>query len=130
GRLVNPGFMAREKQRVYQLWLESHNSRGTNISKLSYRPRFKVLTVGNEPAVSLNRAAEEGADYLVFVSPKSRLTANALFDLAAELQDDRFDVLYGDEDHLSASGGRQDPIFKPALSPDLMFSPLYMGRFL
>ncbi len=31
---------------------------------------------------------------------------------------------------MSASGERKDPIFKPEWSPELSFSPLYMGRFL
>ncbi len=93
-RLVNPGALAREKQRRYRLWLEGQQSREMDADELSYRPSFKVITVGEEPAASLNRMAEESAsDYLVFLSPKSNLASNALFELAAELQDDRFDVL-------------------------------------
>jgi len=129
--LLNPGAMGREKQRVYRLWLESQRSGKMAESELSYEPRFKVVRVGDEPAASLNRAAwEEASDYLVFLSPKSRLTSNAQSELAAELQNDRFDVLYGDEDHLSPSGARRLPVFKPEWSPDLIFSPLYLGRFL
>jgi len=129
-RLVNAAAAAREKQRVYQLWLETQQSRETSLSELSYRPRFKILTVGDKPVAELNRAAQAVADYLVFLTPKSCVTPNALFDIAAELQHDRFDVLYGDEDHLSASGAREDPIFKPEWSRELICSPLYMGRFL
>jgi len=132
GRLVDPRGVAREKQRVYQLWLENQRPSKVDLNELSYRPRFKVLTVGEDaPADSLNQAAHEAdSDYLVLLSPNSRLTPNALFEISTELQQERFDVLYGDEDHLSASGGRQDPVFKPGWSPDLVFSPRYMGRFL
>jgi O-antigen biosynthesis protein len=130
-RLVSPGALAREKHRRYQLWLEGQQSREMDVGEFSYRPIFKVITVGEEPAASLNRMVEESAsDYLVFLSPKSNLASNALFELAAELQHDRFEVLYADEDHVSASGERKDPIFKPEWSPELSFSPLYLGRFL
>jgi hypothetical protein len=133
--LVNPGAAVREKQRAYQRWLQSQPvqdaSVDTNMGALSYQPRFKVLTVRDGSAASLNQAALDAAsDYLVLLSPGSRLASNALFDLAAELQQERFEVLYGDEDHLSPSGARQDPIFKPGWSSELIFSPLYMGRFL
>jgi len=130
GRLVNPSAEARRKQLAYRLWLESQPPREMNKGALSYQPRFKVLTVGDESAESLNQSAREGdSDYLVLMSPHSRLAPNALSCLAMELQGDRFEVLYGDEDRLSASGARQDPIFKPQWSPDLVFSPLYLGRF-
>jgi GT2 family glycosyltransferase len=129
-RLVNPGAPASKKHRLYQLWLESQRSREMDVGELSYRPRFKVLTVGDEPAAALNRAAQAATDYLIFLSPKSCLTSSALFEIAAELQKDRFEVLYGDEDNLSATGVRQDPTFKPEWSPELICSPRYMGRFL
>lgn len=128
GRALTPGAASRERQRLYQLWLESQRS-GEKGTEFSYRPTFKVLTVGDEPAASLNREAA-AADYLVLLGPQSSLTSNALFEITAELQNDRFEVLYGDEDHLSASGERRDPVFKPEWSLDLIYSPLYMGRFL
>jgi hypothetical protein len=133
--LVNPGAAAREKQRVYQRWLQSQpidmNMGETNMGALSYQPRFRVLTVQDGSAASLNKAAlETASDYLLLMSPGSRLTSTALFDLAAELQQERFEVLYGDEDSLSPLGARRDPIFKPEWSSELIFSPLYMGRFL
>ena len=132
GRLLDPKAVTREKQRAYQLWLENQAPRKLDLSALSYRPRFKVLAVGGDSRAGLlNRAAHEAdSDYLVLLSSNSRLTPNALFEISAELQRERFDVLYGDEDHLSASGERQDPVFKPGWSPDLIFSPLYMGGFL
>ncbi len=128
-QLANPGADSLEKQRLYQHWLETQTPEEINLSDLPYQPCFKVVPVGDESAASLNQTVSEaGGDYLVFLSPTCRLTSNALGDLAVALQQDRYEVLFGDEDHRTNSGARRDPVFKPAWSPDLAFSPCYLGR--
>lgn len=53
----------------------------------------------------------------------------ALNDLAADfIEDPRVDVIYGDEDVMSPGGERNEPFFKPAWSPDLLYAFNYFGR--
>jgi len=40
------------------------------------------------------------------------------------------DLIYSDEDRLDGSGCRVEPILKPAWSPDLLLSCMYLGHFL
>ena len=112
-QLVNPGAEAAEKERAYQAWLNRHPLPEGDLASLSYRPKLKV-----------GADADTDADYIVFLGPDGKLTPNALYDLSAALQNERYEVLYGDEDHGSA------PLLKPDWSPELLASPEYLGRFL
>ena len=83
------------------------------------------------PASSLNRAGIlSSGEYLATLDPHDTLSANALFQAVECLQTQRFDLLYGDEDHLDDSGLRRAPVFKPGWSPELLTSSMYLGRFL
>ena len=57
------------------------------------------------------------------------LTPDALYEIAATLQEIDADLIYSDEDRLDANGGRADPAFKPAWSPDLLLSCMYLAHF-
>ena len=52
----------------------------------------------------------------------------ALYYVAAALQQTDADFLYSDEDRLDEAGRRVEPIFKPAWSPDLLLSCMYLSH--
>ena len=57
------------------------------------------------------------------------LTPDALYEVAATLQEVQADLIYSDEDRLDSKGRRRDPAFKPAWSPDLLLSCMYLAHF-
>jgi O-antigen biosynthesis protein len=57
------------------------------------------------------------------------LTPDALYEVAATLQKVDADLIYSDEDRLDSQGRRSNPSFKPAWSPDLLLSRMYLAHF-
>ncbi len=91
-------------------------------------PRIHVLEIptGRGIAAGLNRAAAEArSDYLLVLGSSDRLAADALHWLAAQQP---AEIIYADEDRLDGQGCRNEPIFKPDWSPDLLLSCMYFGR--
>ncbi len=81
-------------------------------------------------ASSLNRAGMlGGGDYFAPFGEGGILSQHALFYLASALQEKRFDLLYCDEDCLTPTGLHERPSFKPAWSPELLTTSMYLGRF-
>jgi GT2 family glycosyltransferase len=69
-------------------------------------------------------------DYIAFLEPGDVLAPEALFELIARLQSEPdLDVVYSDEDSIDIDGRREEPIFKPDWSPDLLLSTNYLQRF-
>ena len=69
-------------------------------------------------------------EYLGFLGQDDILSPHALFYVAEALQSQEAAILYSDEDKLSVDGRRIEPLFKPAWSPDLLLSKMYMAYFL
>jgi GT2 family glycosyltransferase len=113
-KVVSPGAETAERERTYRSWLRQRTPLEGSIAALAYQPRFQMA--GSVP--------DPDADYYILLGPGGRLTLNALYDLSAALQQERYQVLYGDEDHGHA------PLFKPGWSPELLAEPAYLGRFL
>ena len=68
-------------------------------------------------------------DYIAFLEAGDSLAPEALFELVARLQSEpALDVVYSDEDWLSESGRREDPLFKPDWDADLLLSTNYLSR--
>jgi GT2 family glycosyltransferase len=82
--------------------------------------------------VCVARSRAEGlrqatGDYVAFLDAGDVLAPDAFFELVARLQSDpALDVVYSDEDWLSESGRREDPLFKPDWDPDLLLSTNYL----
>jgi hypothetical protein len=69
-----------------------------------------------------------GGDFIVFMQSGQRLASNALYEFAAAInQRPDIDLIYSDEDSLTASGSRRDPFHKPDWSPDYLETFNYIG---
>jgi O-antigen biosynthesis protein len=80
-------------------------------------------------AAASNRAlALAGGEFVALLDHDDRLTPDALFEIVATLQQTDADLLYTDEDRLDSEGGRAAPRFKPAWSPDLLLSGMYLAH--
>ena len=71
------------------------------------------------------------SDYMCLMDSDDVIPANALFEFARCLNEDRsLDVIYSDEDMISVDNVRYDPFFKPDWSPDFLESCNYIGHFM
>jgi O-antigen biosynthesis protein len=112
---LRPGAEAEAMRQEYGAWLESRAALQRDPASLPYQPRFEVVEKSPRDAQS---------EYCILIGAGGRLTPHALYDLAEAVQQDRYPVLYGDEDH----GWR--PLFKPGWSPELVNSPMYLRGLL
>lgn len=101
---LRPGAEAEARRQEYRAWLRSR-------------------TPAREAAELPDPAGFEN-EYAIVMAPGGRLTGNALCELAAAVRQERYEVLYGDEDLGSM------PLLKPGWSPELVGCPNYLGRFL
>lgn len=82
-------------------------------------------------AGATNRAAGlAGGEYAGFLDQDDVLAPGALEAVAEAVEHAPCDLVYSDEDRLDAAGRRVEPIFKPAWSPELLLSCMYLGHFL
>jgi glycosyltransferase involved in cell wall biosynthesis len=80
-------------------------------------------------AAASNRALSlASGDFVALLDHDDRLTPDAFFEVVATLQQADADLLYSDEDRLDAQGHRTTPRFKPAWSPDLLLSCMYLSH--
>ena len=103
------------------------------LEKAAADPRIRFVRAGSRLGIAgaLNRAAELGAgEYVAFLDHDDVLPPYALHYVAAALQNNAADLIYSDEDRLNQAGRRVEPILKPAWSPDLLLSCMYLGHFL
>jgi hypothetical protein len=84
---------------------------------------------GNISVATNDAAALASGDILVFLDHDDLLTPDCLAEiaLAASARPDA-DVLYSDDDKITAEGRRHSPQFKPEWSPELLLSYMYMSH--
>lgn len=82
-----------------------------------------IVSASNQ-AISMARGA-----YVGFLDNDDELTADALFECVALLQDEDYDLVYSDEDKLSTRGRYTEPFFKPDWCPDYLLSCNYVTHF-
>ena len=93
------------------------------------RIKFTVLAKNEGIAGNTNHALELAAgDYVGFLDHDDYLAPNALYEIVKELQEERYDVLYTDEDMVNGKK-HCTPIFKPDFSIDLLRSHNYITHF-
>jgi O-antigen biosynthesis protein len=81
-------------------------------------------------AVASNRALQLATgEFIGLMDDDDEITPDALYEVVKTLQQVNADLIYSDEDKLDTEGSRCDPFFKPAWSPDLLFSCNYISHF-
>jgi O-antigen biosynthesis protein len=81
-------------------------------------------------AEASNRALKlASGEFIGLLDHDDLLTPDALYEIAATLQEIDADLIYSDEDRLDLNGRRAEPSFKPAWSPDLLMSCMYLAHF-
>ena len=94
---------------------------------LASEPRLRVeASSGDSPTLGDAYRVASG-DFLAFIEAGDELSPDALFELVNRLQQDpASDLVYSDEDAIAADGRRENPLFKPEWSPDLLLSMNYV----
>lgn len=96
-------------------------------SRIKLRVLEKNLGISGNTNGALALAS---GDYIGLLDHDDVLPPNALFEVAQALNEDDYDVLYTDEDKVSADlSQHDDPNFKPDFSPDLLHSHNYITHF-
>lgn len=81
-------------------------------------------------AISSNRALELATgEFIGLLDHDDELTPDSLYEVVSTLQIVDADLIYSDEDKRDEEGRRCEPFFKPAWSPDLLYSYMYLCHF-
>jgi O-antigen biosynthesis protein len=103
--------------------LQEYASRDRRL-KITYSDEKRSVAAASNDALQ----AASG-EFVGLLDPDDQLTPDALYEVAATLQEGDADLIYSDEDGLDAQGRRCHPFFKPAWSPDLLLSCNYIRHF-
>ncbi len=68
-------------------------------------------------------------EFVGLLDHDDELTPDAIFEAVNVLQEADADLIYSDEDRLDSMGRRSQPSLKPAWSPDLLLSCMYLNHF-
>jgi glycosyltransferase involved in cell wall biosynthesis len=81
-------------------------------------------------AIASNRALELATgEFIGLLDHDDELTPDSLYEVVSTLQIVDADLIYSDEDKRDEEGRRCEPFFKPAWSPDLLYSYMYLCHF-
>jgi glycosyltransferase involved in cell wall biosynthesis len=99
------------------------------VRRRGSRSRIRRL---DRPGADVATAAADGlgeapGDLVGFVGPSDELEATAIATMARRAGAD-VDLVYSDEDRITADGERADPLYKPGWSPDRLRCQPYTGR--
>ncbi|HMP17408.1 MAG TPA: glycosyltransferase [Gemmatales bacterium] len=93
------------------------------------RIRTVQCRVNQGISIATNRAIlASSGDYLAFLDQDDLLHPQALQAVANAHQEHSADLYYTDEDRIDIDGNRVEPFFKPAWSPLLLRSMMYLGH--
>lgn len=95
--------------------------------RILYKKLDKNLGISGNTNACIDMAS---GDYIGLFDHDDLLMPDALYENMKAIIKTNADVLYSDEDHLSALGKHINPFFKPDWSPDLLYSQMYIGHFL
>ena len=96
-------------------------------------PRIRVKHLSKRTGItgaSCEALAMATGEFVGLLDHDDELTPDALWEVASWLNRiPELDLLYSDEDKLTADGARVEPFFKPDWSPDLLLSMNYITHF-
>jgi O-antigen biosynthesis protein len=92
-------------------------------------PRVRIARSGERVSAYADALRVASGEFIGVMSAGDELAAEALFELVKRLNEADADVVYSDEDWISESGCREDPLFKPDWDPDLLLSMNYLEHF-
>jgi GT2 family glycosyltransferase len=97
---------------------------------LGTEPRLRVAEAGGGRATCADAYRLARGDLVAVLTVDDEPAPDALVELVTRLDEEpSADVVYSDEDVITADGRRDDPMFKPDWSPDLLLSMNYLERF-
>ena len=106
-----------ETERIVREYME-------NDSRIDYQILDENLGISENTNKALQLAV---GDYIALLDHDDMLTEDALFHVVNALQEERYDVVYTDEDKISEDGTKySDPAFKPDFSIDLLRAHNYI----
>jgi GT2 family glycosyltransferase len=94
-------------------------------------PRISFAALPSQAGISgaMNRGLQMAAgDYICVLDHDDFLSVDALFRVVEALQQQRYEVLYSDEDYVDEKGDPVRPNFKPDWSPELLSNCMYIGH--
>ncbi|MBQ7706439.1 MAG: glycosyltransferase [Lachnospiraceae bacterium] len=118
----------------WELCIVDGSDRQSSIVKeyMEKESRINYLYVDRNLGISgnSNKALQMATgDYVTFVDHDDMLAPDALFCVVKELQEIRYDIVYSDEDKISADGRKYlEPIFKPDFSIDVLRAYNYINH--
>jgi GT2 family glycosyltransferase len=95
------------------------------------QPRISFASLQSRAGISgaLNRALGMAiGDYIGVLDHDDFLSADALYRVVEALQQQKYEVLYSDEDYVDEKGDPVRPNFKPDWSPELLSNCMYVGH--
>jgi glycosyltransferase involved in cell wall biosynthesis len=121
----------------WELCISDDASTATHVRQIldEYSARDERIKVAfSERNGGIARASNRALDlatgeFIGLLDHDDQLTPDALYEVAATLQEVEADLIYSDEDRLDSNGRRTEPSFKPAWSPDLLLSCMYLAHF-
>lgn len=128
------------EEQIYQNWeLCIADDCSTNNETVAYlkakaqnNSRIKLILRNTNGHISnaSNSAAELATgEFITFVDQDDLVEQNALAEIILLLNNNQnLDVIYTDCDKIAENGVRYDPMFKPAWSPELLLSYMYIGH--
>jgi len=96
---------------------------------LSGEPRVRTIASSEPSPAYADALRAASGEFIGVMNAGDKLAPEALFELVKRLNDSDDDIVYSDEDWLSETGRREDPLFKPDWGPDLLLSFNYLERF-
>ncbi len=99
----------------------SRHAREDKRIKVTFRKERGGIAAATNGAVKMASGA-----YVCFMDDDDELAETALFEVVGALQENKYDLIYSDEDKIDAKGKYCEPFFKPDWSPDLLLSNNYI----